>query len=323
MTVAVARNPYATNVSTSLIAAAGRLGIPARPVDLPSLRLGIGPLGDLAVTDSDGPIAPASLAPYLLFGFPAAAHALRALARTGHTQNPVDAVLLADDKAAAAYRLARAGVPQVRTEVCPFDAGEVSAVAAEIGYPVVVKRAHGAQGRWVRRAAGPEALAAALAELAQEGPGALIVQPEVVESAGTSIRAVLTGGRLLAVTERRAAAPEWRSNIAGGAAQCRAELTGEEAELVRGAAAALGLGHAGVDLLRTGQGPRVLEVNSCPDFTSMQPHYQADLAEAVLRASLLPGPALPALVRRSSGTTAPGPRTRPPTARRRSRAWPR
>jgi glutathione synthase/RimK-type ligase-like ATP-grasp enzyme len=41
-----------------------------------------------------------------------------------------------------------------------------------------------------------------------------------------------------------------------------------------------------VDLLRTGAGPRVLEVNACPDFTSMQTHYQADLAEAVLRASL-------------------------------------
>ena len=55
---------------------------------------------------------------------------------------------------------------------------------------------------------------------------------------------------------------------------------------MHGAAAALGLGHAGVDLLRTAAGPRVLEVNACPDFTSMQPHYQADLAEAVLRASL-------------------------------------
>ena len=33
-------------------------------------------------------------------------------------------------------------------------------------------------------------------------------------------------------------------------------------------------------------GPRVLEVNSCPDFTSMQPHYEHDLAEAVLLASL-------------------------------------
>jgi len=108
----------------------------------------------------------------------------------------------------------------------------------------------------------------------------------VVECAGTSIRAVITGGRLLAVTQRQAAAPEWRSNVAGGAEQRRAELTGEEAELVRAAAAALGLGHAGVDILRTRQGPRVLEVNSCPDFTSMQPHYEADLGEAVLRASV-------------------------------------
>lgn len=285
MTVAVARNPYATNVSGSLIAAAGRLGMPVRPVDLPSLRLGIGPRGEEAITDSAGRVAADSLAPYLLFGFPAAVHALRALARAAHAQNPVDGVLAADDKAAAAYRLALAGVPQVRTEICPFDAGQVTAVAAEIGYPVVVKRAHGAQGRWVRRAAGQEALAAALAELSQEGPGALILQPEVVECAGASIRAVVTGGRLLAVTQRQATAPEWRSNIAGGAVQRRTELTGEEAELVRGATAALGLGHAGVDILRTRQGPRVLEVNACPDFTSMQPHYEADLGEAVLRAS--------------------------------------
>ena len=285
MTVAVARNPYATNVSGSLIAAAGRLGLPVRPIDLPSLRLGIGPRGEEAITDSAGRVAADSLAPYLLFGFPAAVHALRALARTAHAQNPLDGVLLADDKAAAAYRLARAGVPQVRTEICPFDAGQVTAVAAEIGYPVVVKRAHGAQGRWVRRAADQEALAAALAELSPEGPGALVLQPEVVECAGASIRAVVTGGRLLAVTQRQAIAPEWRSNIAGGAVQRRAELTGQEAELVRGATAALGLGHAGVDVLRTRQGPRVLEVNACPDFTSMQPHYEADLGEAVLRAS--------------------------------------
>jgi ribosomal protein S6--L-glutamate ligase len=286
MTLAVARNPYATNVPDSLIAAAGRLAIPVRTVDLPSLRTGIAPLGALTVADEAGQVAAASLAPFLLFGFPAAVIALRVLARTARAQNPVDSVLLADDKAAAAARLAQAGVAQVRTEICPFEPARVAAVAAEIGYPVVVKRAHGAQGRWVRRAADPAELTRALAELAAEGPGALIVQPEVVECAGLSVRAVLTGGELIAVTERRAAPPEWRSNIAGGAAQRRTELTGEEQDLVHGAAAALGLGHAGVDLLRTAAGPRVLEVNACPDFTSMQPHYQADLAEAVLRASL-------------------------------------
>jgi len=286
MTLAIARNPYATNVPDGLIAAAGRLGVPVRTVDLPSLRAGIAPLGALTVTDAAGPVAATSLAPYLLFGFPAAVTALRVLARTARAQNPVDGVLLADDKAAAAVRLAQAGVAQVRTEICALAPQQAAAVAAEIGYPVVVKRAHGAQGRWVRRAADPAALAAALAELAAEGPGALIVQPEVTECAGASVRAVLTGGRLIAVTERRAAPPEWRSNIAGGAVQRRIELTAEERGLVHAAAAALGLGHAGVDLLRTAAGPRVLEVNACPDFTSMQPHYRADLAEAVLRASL-------------------------------------
>jgi hypothetical protein len=37
----------------------------------------------------------------------------------------------------------------------------------------------------------------------------------------------------------------------------------------------------------------VLEVNSCPDFTSMQPHYAEDLAEAVLLASLAARPPIP------------------------------
>jgi ribosomal protein S6--L-glutamate ligase len=213
-------------------------------------------------------------------------HALRVLARAARTQNPVDGVLLADDKAATAARLAQAGVPQIRTEICAQDVSVISSAADRIGYPVVVKRTHGAQGRWVRRAGDPAALAAAVAELAVEGPGALVLQPEVVECAGRSVRAVITGGRVLAVTERTAAGPEWRSNIAGGASQRRVELTGAEHDLVLAAARAAGLGHAGVDILRTSQGPRVLEINSCPDFTSMQPHYEQDLAEAVLLASL-------------------------------------
>jgi RimK family alpha-L-glutamate ligase len=286
MMLGVAWNPYATNVADRLVATAARLGVPARLIGLPSLGLSVGPRGELTAADRHGPVAATSLAPYLLFGFPAAVPALRVLAAAGHAQNPVDGVLLADDKAATALRLAEAGVAQLRTEICAQDPERVSAAAELIGYPVVVKRAHGAQGRWVRRAADPAALAAALAELAVEGPGALVVQPEVTESAGRSVRAVLTGGRLLAVTERTAPAREWRSNIAGGAAQRRVELTGAESELVLAAARALGLGHAGVDLLRTRHGPRVLEVNSCPDFTSMQPHYERDLAEAVLRASV-------------------------------------
>ena len=62
MTLAIARNPYATNVPDSLIAAAGRLGVPVRTVDLPSLRAGIAPLGGVTVTDKAGPVAATGLA---------------------------------------------------------------------------------------------------------------------------------------------------------------------------------------------------------------------------------------------------------------------
>ena len=240
MTVAVARNPYATNVSGSLIAAAGRLGVPVRPVDLPSLRLGIGPLGEEAVTDSAGRVAADSLAPYLLFGFPAAVHALRALARTTHAQNPVDGVLLADDKAAAAYRLARAGVPQVRTEICPFDAGQVTAVAAEIGYPVVVKTdepgiAHKSDVGGVRLGlAGPAAAGAAYDDLARRlgprvmvcetaGPGTALALGIVTDPALGPLLVIGAGGVLVEIMAERAVllAPVTRSAAMAALARLR------------------------------------------------------------------------------------------------------
>jgi ribosomal protein S6--L-glutamate ligase len=288
--VGVTRNPYERNLPTAFERAAATMGLTARMIDLPTIRTFVG--GDrtfvggdraISVSDVDGAIEVDGLTPFLLYGFPAAVAAYRSLTRTARSPNPVDATLIADDKAATAQRLAAAGVAQVPTQIVALDPAQVRAAAERFGYPVVVKRTHGAQGRWVRRAAGPGALAQAVDELAVEGPGALVVQPEVVESAGRSIRVVVSAGRLLAVTERVAADGEWQTNVAQGARQHRIELTGVESALVAAAVAAIGLPHAGVDLLRTDDGPRVLEVNACPDFTSMQPYYEEDLAVEVLR----------------------------------------
>jgi len=286
MTLGIALNPYATNVSTELTAAARRLAVPVRMIHLPTLRLRLPERGEPQAMDRAGPVQVTALAPYLLFGFPAAVHALRRVGRRAYAQNPVDAVLLADDKAAAAERLVTASVPQLETVVCGLDVGEAGEAAEQVGYPVVVKRTHGAQGQWVRRAADATALERVLKELTVEGAGALIVQPQVVEAFGRAVRAIATGGRVLAVTERIAGPGEWRSNVAAGAGQHRIELTSEEHRMVTVAVAALGLRHAGVDLLRTARGPRVLEVNACPDFTSMRPYFEQDLGALVVAASL-------------------------------------
>lgn len=286
MKLGVPVNPYALNVPTQLRAAAARLGVTARPIDLPTVIARIDATGAVVVADRDGPIAVDGLAPYLLFGYPAATYAFRMLARQAYLQNPVDGVLVADDKAATAERLAEAGLPQVPTVVCPSDLDLLTTTAGNVGYPVVVKRTHGAQGRWVRRANDPAGLKTAFAELMADGPTALVLQPEVVEARGTSIRVVVTGGRVLAVTERTAGFAEWRSNIAGGANQRPADLSTAEAEMALGAAQALELRHAGIDLLRTTKGSVVLEVNACPDFTSMMRYFGEGLADTVVRASL-------------------------------------
>lgn len=286
MVVGIARNPYATNVHDALVACARQHDVAHRSIDLASVTVEVGGAGEVTVADRSGPVAVDSLAPYLVFGFPAAVAAVRALASTALVCNPVDAVLTADDKAATAVCLAAAGVAQVGTTICAEDLDQVRAVAHAIGFPVVLKRTHGARGRWVRRAYDESSLAKAFAELAEDGPGALVCQPLVEESLGTSLRAIITGGRVLAASQRHAGDGEWRSNIAAGATQQAVALSAAEHALALAAAGAVGLGHAGVDLLRTNAGPVVLEVNSCPDFTSMLVLFDEDLTHAVLRAVL-------------------------------------
>ncbi|MGH3773285.1 MAG: ATP-grasp domain-containing protein [Pseudonocardiaceae bacterium] len=288
MTLGIARNPYAANVPTRLAEAAAELDIPIRVIDLPTLTVDIGCNGGAAVRDAAGIVDVTSLAPYLLSGYPAAVHAFRILSWRAYTQNPVDSVLTADDKAATAVRLSHAALPQVPSTLCPLDLERALSVAGEIQYPVVIKRTHGAQGRWVRRADNATALAQAFHEIKSEESGALVLQPEVGEFYGRSIRAVITGGHVLAATLRTAAGNEWRSNIAYGATQHPVTLAPNERELAENAARALGLGHAGIDILRTARGPLILEVNSCPDFTSMLPYFDEDLTRAVLLSCLPP-----------------------------------
>ncbi len=282
MTLGIPRNPYALNVSSRLVEAAAELNLPVRIIDLPTLTVHVGLNGDATVRDITGAIDITSLAPYILFGYPTTVHALRILSRQAYTQNPIDSVLTADDKAATAVKLSLAALPQVPSTICSLDLERALSVAEETRYPVVIKRTHGAQGRWVRRAENAAFLIQAFHELESEGPGALIIQPEVAEFNGRSIRAVITDGNLLAATLRTAAGNEWRSNIASGATQHRVDLPLHECKLAENAARTLGLGHAGIDILRTTHGSRILEVNSCPDFTSMLPYFDEDLTRAVL-----------------------------------------
>jgi ribosomal protein S6--L-glutamate ligase len=225
------------------------------------------------------------LAPALLYLKPKAFALYKELEAKGvKALNSVGAIDIADDKAATYRALRREQVPQLETEVILLELTEMQRLFRQGG--TVYKRTHGGQGRWVRLARQESEIAVIYKEFLAEGPGEVIAQPFISEANGQTIRVIVTGGRILA-SALRSAEMDFRSNISLGGSQVKYELSEFEAELALDATRALGLGHAGVDLILTNQGARVLEVNACPDFTSMKEISDIDIAQEVIKTLLL------------------------------------
>ncbi|MDE3029980.1 MAG: alpha-L-glutamate ligase, partial [Paracoccaceae bacterium] len=90
------------------------------------------------------------------------------------------------------------------------------------------------------------------------------------EAQGEDIRCLVIGGRVVAAMRRRAAEGEFRSNLHQGGTSEPVRITRAERETAIRAARAFRLGLAGVDMLRSSEGPKVLEVNSSPGFEGIE-----------------------------------------------------
>lgn len=200
--------------------------------------------------------------------------------------NPIDAAEIADDKAATYSVLQAAGVPQVDSILCEPELAQVQHAVETIGFPAIVKRAVGGQGRWVRLVESQSACEQAMTDFATEDPATVLVQPFIQESPGESIRVIVLGEQILASTVRRAKEGQWVSNIAQGGSQETYPLNTDVVTMCTEAVRAIGLGFAGVDLLNTNTGAQVLEVNACPDFTSMKDYSAVDIAQEIVKATL-------------------------------------
>ena len=190
-------------------------------------------------------------------------------------------ILKARDKLACLQALAAAGVPVVPTSAgrTPAGLGEVLDLVG--GTPVVVKLVEGTGGNGVvlaetRKAA--ESLLAAFHQLRAE----FLVQPFVKEAGGADLRVFVIGRKVVAAMERRAAAGEFRANLHQGGAGMAVKLSRKERSVAVRAAAAVGVAVAGVDLLRTKDGPRVLEVNVSPGLEGIERASGINVAAAII-----------------------------------------
>ena len=175
----------------------------------------------------------------------------------------------ARDKLRTLQLLAANGLPTPRTAFAPDPAYLRAALRSVGGAPVVIKLPRGAQGKGVMRAGAPEE-AQAVADVMWSLQRDAIVQEYVGEARRGDLRIIVIGGEVAAAVRRRAPRGEFRANLHRGGSARLAVPDGRCAELARSAAALCGLEIAGVDLLETGRGPLVLEVNAAPGFEGVE-----------------------------------------------------
>ncbi len=185
------------------------------------------------------------------------------------------------DKLRSYQILARSDVGIPKTVFARETANLDEVVELVGGAPCIIKVARGTHGNGVVLAETRKAAKAVMQAFYVEGVN-FIVQEFIVESAGTDIRALVVGGRVVASIERQSLDDDFRSNTHQGGVGKVVKLTPEEEKTAVKAAKTMGLPVCGVDMMRSKDGPKVLEVNSSASIKTPELVTQRDVATKVI-----------------------------------------
>jgi ribosomal protein S6--L-glutamate ligase len=181
------------------------------------------------------------------------------------------------DKLRALQVLANSGVAMPMTGFAgsPLDTEEL--IRKVGGAPLVMKLLEGTQGKGVVLAETNKA-AESVINAFKSLRANILVQEFVKEANGRDIRCFVIDGKVAGAMERRAAAGEFRANLHLGGTASAVRISREERRIAVKAAKAMGLLVAGVDIIRSSSGPKVLEINSSPGLEGIEAATGKDLA---------------------------------------------
>jgi len=163
--------------------------------------------------------------------------------------------------------LHKIGMPHTAFAASPKDTDSLISLVGSA--PIIIKLMESTQGKGVVLAETKKAAQSVIS--AFRGLKAnFLVQDFVKEANGEDIRCLVIDNRVVASIKRTAAAGDFRSNLHQGGTAKSVRITKAERDTALRAAKAFGLKLAGVDLLRSKDGPKVLEVNSSPGFEGIE-----------------------------------------------------
>lgn len=195
--------------------------------------------------------------------------------------NPAEAIGSSRDKLAAHQILARHRIPMPTTAFANSPKDTDSLLSLVGGAPVILKLLQSTQGKGIVLAETKKAAAAVISAF-QNLEANFITQEFVKEAAGSDLRCFVVGNRVVASMMRSSGDDDFRSNLHAGGSAKKVRITKEERSMALKAAKCLGLKVAGVDIIRSESGPKVLEVNSSPGLEGIEKTSGKDVATEII-----------------------------------------
>lgn len=190
-----------------------------------------------------------------------------------------DAVSIARsrDKLRSLQQLSNHAVPMPTTGFAnsPVDTAEIIKMVG--GAPLVIKLLEGTQGKGVVLAETNKA-AESVVNAFKSLNANILVQEFIKEAQGKDLRCLVIDGKVVGSIQREAAEGEFRANLHLGGKASSVKITAEERKIAINATKSMGLKVAGVDLIRSKSGPKVLEINSSPGLEGIEDTTGKDIA---------------------------------------------
>jgi len=191
------------------------------------------------------------------------------------------AITRSRDKLRSYQLLSRANVGIPKTLFAMETASFDDLIEQAGGAPLIIKVARGTHGNGVVLAETAKAAKAVMQAFYVENVS-FLVQEFVKESAGTDIRAIVVGNKVVASIMRQSLDDDFRSNTHQGGVGKAVKLTDEERHTAVKAAKAMALPVCAVDMMRSQQGPLVLEINSSGSIKTPEMVTGRNVAEKII-----------------------------------------
>lgn len=150
------------------------------------------------------------------------------------------------------------------------------------GTPVIIKLQEGTQGLGVILAESRKS-AKSILDTFYKMDTSILMQEYIEEANGEDVRIIVVGDKVIASMKRSSGMEEFRSNVHRGAETIAIIPTPKEQGIAVNAVKYLGLGVAGVDLIRSKRGPLLIEVNASPGLSGIESATGINVAREIIK----------------------------------------